>query len=174
MRRNECPREADLLDALQTTAWPDACGQDLRTHVRECHFCEELAAIVLPLLDEHRTATREARVPSSAIVWWKSQRRARLEAAMAAARPIAIWQYLCAACAVGLMAGALGYVSPAVRTALASAWSMLSGTAASGISPLAGGAWQEVLVTPVGIAVAAGLTMAVILAPLALYLANDE
>ena len=172
MRRSECAREAELLDALQTTAWPDCCSADLHAHVGDCRSCAELAAIVLPLLDEQRAATLEARVPSSAIVWWRAQRRARLEAARAAARPITVLQWLSAACAAGLMAAAIGYVSPAVRESLTRTWSMLRGITGPEAVSLTAIPWAEMLVTPVG-AVAIGLTMALLLAPLAIYLSSE-
>ena len=171
--RSECAREAELLDALQTTAWPDCCPADLRAHVGQCRSCEDLAAIVLPLLDEHRAATLEAGVPSSAIVWWRAQQRARLEALSVAARPITVVQWLSAACAAGLLAAAIGYVSPALRESLARAWSMVSGIMAPGAGALSALPWAEMLVSPVGAAAAIGLTMTLLLAPLAIYLARD-
>jgi hypothetical protein len=170
----ECAREPDLLEALQTTAWPDCCSADLRTHVSQCQSCTELAAIVLPLLDEHRSATLEAPVPSSAVVWWRVQRRARLEAARMAVRPITVVQGLSGACAAGLMAGAIGYVSPTVRGALSQAWSMLDGITTPDGMTLSLIAWTDLLVSPIGVAAAVGLTMAVVLAPLVIYLSDSD
>jgi hypothetical protein len=160
VRHAECAREAELLDALHASAWPECAAPELQAHVAECGACAALAAIVLPLLDEHRSATREARVPSSAIVWWRAQHRARLEAARVAAQPIAVLQYVAGACLAGLLAAAVGYVSPAARDACRLAWTNL----------LAAGS-TEILHTPVGLAILAGLTMTLIAAPLAIYLA---
>lgn len=173
MARIECAREAELLDALQATAWPECCSEELRVHVSACPPCGELAAIVLPLLDEHRTAALEARVPSSAIVWWKAQRRARLEAARAAAQPITILQWLSGACAAGLMAGAIGYVSPAARQVVLAAWSMLSALTMPENLALSAVPWTELVLSPVSMAAAMALTMALVVAPLAIYLARD-
>lgn len=172
--RECCPREAELLEALQTTAWPESSPANLRAHVAECDSCTDLAAIVVLLLDEHRLATLQAQVPSSAIVWWRAQRRARLEAARTAARPILVIQGLAGACAVGLIAGAASYVSPAVRSSLSKAWSMVAGLTPPDRSALSAIPWTEVLVTPVGAAAAIGLTMAIVLAPVAIYLASRE
>lgn len=173
MRNHECAREAELLDALQATAWPDCSPEDLRAHVRECRSCEELAAIVLPLLDEHRAATLQARVPSSGIVWWRAQQRARLEAARTAARPITVVQRLSAACAAGLLAAAVGYVSPTMREALARMGTMLRGLAEPGSAGLPAIPWAEIIITPLGAAMAIGLTMALVLAPLAIFLTRE-
>jgi hypothetical protein len=170
----ECPRESELLEALQTTAWPDSCSADLRTHVSECQSCTELAAIVLPLLDEHRTATLEAPVPSSAVVWWRAQRRARLEAARVAARPITVLQGLSGACAAGLMAGAVGYVSPAVRAVMLQTWSTVKGITSPDAVALPPIPWTDLLVSPIAVAAAVSLTMALVLAPLVIYLSGSD
>lgn len=173
MSPRECPREAELLEALQTTAWPDCCDDGLRAHVAACGSCEALVTVVLPLLDERRAALLEASVPTSAIVWWRAQRRARQEAAEVAARPITVLQWLSAACAAGLMAGAIGYVSPAMRQPLSDAWAMVSGVVASDALALPAVPWIEIVVSPAGAAAAIGVTMALVLAPLAIYLARE-
>lgn len=173
MQTASCSREDDLLEALQTSAWPDCCGQDLRDHVHACTACTNLVAIVLPLLDEHHVATSSAPVPSSGVVWWRAQMRARQEAARAAARPISIAQAIAFACAVGLVAGGVSLLTPALGT-----WFGWAGSLA--------GAWPAVRVpvfdlstvqwlAPATLAVLLALTMVLVLAPVAVYLAvSDE
>jgi hypothetical protein len=165
-------RETDVLDALQTSAWPDCCGEDLRAHVRGCQSCGELVEIVLPLLDEHRAATTEARVPSSAIVWWRLQMRARQEASRTAMRPITVIQGLALACASGLLIAAVGFVSPEFRHF--AAWLVGLGAAASVELPAI--PWSDLrLFSPLGVAAALAVTLFIVVTPVALYfVVSDE
>ncbi len=96
----DCAREDDVLDMLAAARWPGRCDAELAAHIQACGVCRDLIAVAAPLLDEHEHATREARIPPSALVWWRAQARAREEAARAAARPIAFAQGVAAACAV--------------------------------------------------------------------------
>jgi hypothetical protein len=173
MSPNECPREAQVLEALQTSAWPECCAADLRAHVDTCGSCADLVAVVLALIDEHRAAAARAPVPSSGMVWWRAQTRARQEAAAAAMRPITVVQGLSLAVAAGLLAAAASFVSPAFRQWVA--W------AAGALSVLRGGEGRGVewpatlaLATPLGAAVVLALTMMAVLTPLALYLARSD
>jgi hypothetical protein len=115
VRRSECVREADILEALQRSQWPDYCSGELREHVRHCTSCRELVEVATALLDEHHHAVAQAPVPSSGIVWWRAQMRARQEGARAATRPITVVQGLSLACAAGLLAAVAGFVSPEFR-----------------------------------------------------------
>jgi len=70
----------------------------------------EIEAIVAEAIAaEASLARREAAPPSSAIVWWRAQMRARQEAAAAAERPITIVHALAIAAAAGLMLSVAGY-----------------------------------------------------------------
>jgi hypothetical protein len=88
----ECAREQDVLDALATGAAREGWSDDLRAHVDACTNCGEIVAVALPLLQEHHEAVEGAQPPSSGIVWWRAQMRARQEAAKAATRPITVVQ----------------------------------------------------------------------------------
>jgi hypothetical protein len=163
LRRPACAREAELLDALQTSAWPDCCPQDLRDHVAACTSCAELEAIVGPLLDEHHVAVSSAAVPPSGAVWWRAQMRARQDAARRAARPIWIAQAIGIACAVGILAGGLTLLAPVLA-----AWSGWTAGLAGALPPVT---WSEIpWLAPATVAVMLALTM-VVLAPVAVYLA---
>lgn len=96
----ECAHEEDVLDMLAARRWPGRCDAALEAHIRGCALCGELVTAGAALLDEQELAWSEARVPASAVVWWRAQVRAREEAARAAARPIAFVQGVAAACAV--------------------------------------------------------------------------
>jgi hypothetical protein len=64
---------------------------------------------------EASAAASEAQPPSSAVVWWRAQMRARREAAEIAERPIAIVHAVSIAAAAGLLLSVIGYVIAAVK-----------------------------------------------------------
>jgi hypothetical protein len=71
----------------------------------------EIEAIVAEAIAaEASLARREAAPPSSAIVWWRAQMRARQEAARAVERPITIVHALAIASGAGLMLSVAGYI----------------------------------------------------------------
>jgi hypothetical protein len=73
------------------------------------------AIVAEAIAAEASLARSEAAPPSSAIVWWRAQVRARQEAAAAADRPISIVHGLAIACGVGLALSLIG-------TTLAGVW----------------------------------------------------
>lgn len=108
---------------------PDAELADAKIEaiVREAIAAEALAA------------RREAAPPSSAIVWWRAQMRARQEAARVVERPLTIVHAVAIACGLGLllsvagvaialMKGTLGSISLATID-LTSRWVTLPATA---------------------------------------------
>jgi hypothetical protein len=115
MKPQLCPREADLWSAIASGAWPETADADLRTHVAHCTPCRELELVAVGLSTEGAAVREEGTPPSSAIVWWRAQMRARQEAAKAADRPISIVQSLAIACAAGLVLGLIGTVAAWVR-----------------------------------------------------------
>src|SRR6185295_1170861 len=82
--------------------------QALKDHVRECASCADAVAVTSALLADAAYARHESSPPSSAIVWWRAQMRARQEAARVAERPLTIVHALAIACAAGLLLGLLG------------------------------------------------------------------
>jgi hypothetical protein len=107
----ECPREQDVLDALAAGSWPGRSEHELRVHVAACGICSDLAEVVCALRDDQDQAWQNARVPSSAVMWWRAQMRARQEAARQVARPISFAQGIAAVSAI------------VVATALLASWS---------------------------------------------------
>ena len=76
----------------------------------------EIEAIVAEAIAaEASLARREATPPSSAIVWWRAQMRARQEAARAADRPITIVHGLAIACGAGIALSLIGTAVAGVR-----------------------------------------------------------
>jgi hypothetical protein len=160
----------DVLDALQTSAWPEACGTDVREHVEACPGCAELVEVVLPLIDEHRTVTRDACVPAAGSVWWRAQLRARREASDTATRPIVVLQGVSLACGAGLVAAGLGFLVFAFRR---SAGWLATVVRAIDLPTVA---WADIVsVGPVWMTVAVGVTLLMVLMPVAIYMAfSDE
>jgi hypothetical protein len=76
----------------------------------------QIEAIVADAIAAEASVARsEATPPSSAIVWWRAQMRARQEAAAAADRPITIVHGLAIACGVGLALSLIGTAVAGVK-----------------------------------------------------------
>ena len=89
MSGNECPREADILEAIAFGRWPDGCG-DLSAHAASCEVCADLVEVAVALHDDRAALCREAQPPSSGMVWWRATIRARAEATRTATQPISV------------------------------------------------------------------------------------
>jgi hypothetical protein len=115
MKPQVCPFETDLWNAIASGEWPEGADTSLRTHVVQCAICRDVELVASNLHLDARAIRTEAAPPSSAIVWWRAQMRARQEAAAAANRPITIVQAIAIACAAGLALGLIGTVAAWVR-----------------------------------------------------------
>jgi hypothetical protein len=104
----ECCREQDVLDALVSGRWPD----DLQSHASACAVCSDLVAAVRPILADRGDLSGEGHIPSSGVMWWRAQMRARQEAAREASRPITIAQIVASISAVALIIAAVVVLSP--------------------------------------------------------------
>jgi hypothetical protein len=123
----ECHREQDVLDALTSDHWPD----DLRAHASTCTICSDLVAAVQPILVDRVDLSSEGHLPSSGVMWWRAQMRARQEAAREASRPITIAQIVAAVSAVALVIAGVVALSPWVGSVM-SGWVAASGVSVSG------------------------------------------
>jgi hypothetical protein len=112
VRIADCSREQDVLDALTSGCWPDRAGDDLRTHVATCGYCADLADVAGALLEDRPSDRADARIPSSAVMWWRAQMRARQEAAREAARPITVAHVVALVTVMALTVTALVALSP--------------------------------------------------------------
>lgn len=117
--------------------------------------------------EDYRALMAEAPIPSSAIVWWRAQMRARREAVEKAAEPISVAQGIAVACAGGLTATAAGYYVPTFRRAVD--WLVIRTGDLSGL-PLT----AEPLSHPAILAVLVALGFCAVLAPVALYFTLRE
>lgn len=72
-----CERESEMIESLRS----GRMEPDLRAHASECSSCADLIDVAGALLDDRRTLMREAQIPSSGLMWWRTSLRARQEAA---------------------------------------------------------------------------------------------
>jgi len=107
----ECPREADVIDAIAAHRWPDRADHDLRAHVASCEVCADVAEVASAMTVGYDAALSEVMLPPAHLVWLRAQGRARAAAAREAARPIAVMQALGLASAAGVMSLAIGFVA---------------------------------------------------------------
>lgn len=165
----ECGREQDVLDAIASQRWPDRCDDDLRAHVRVCGLCADLVEIASALADDYPVVSQESRMPSSGLVWWRAQLRARDEDARAAARPIAFVQGVAASVAIWLLVTFVRTV-PAATFVAWKEWlaGLIPHAGPSAVPNLAHAAASA----PAGVLVLVGA--ALLLAPLAIYFAVAE
>jgi hypothetical protein len=167
--RTDCAREQDLLDALASDRWPERCDDELRAHVAACGVCSDVLAVALPLLREHEAASAEAQVPTSAVVWWRAEMRARQEAARAAARPIAVVQGLAFACVAGLVAAFGGVALPLLRGWTASLPNVKDLVS---LAPVSLATLQSLV--PTSALAWTTLALCLLIAPVAIYFATND
>ena len=87
-----CEREAEVWRAIDARHWPERCDDELREHVASCDDCADLVEVASVLSEENEEALRTAHVPPSGAVWWRTQMRARQDAARVARRAISVMQ----------------------------------------------------------------------------------
>jgi hypothetical protein len=171
VRHADCPREAELLESLLTTG-PDGCPDGLRSHTEACASCGALLEVALALRGEHAASVHEASVPSSAVMWWRLQMRARREATVRAFQPIAVAQAITLACAVGVLAAVIGQVVPEASRVVAWLRALGNSAAAAGAASVPASAAQ--LLSPGGIALGLAGALFLIVTPVAIYLALSD
>ena len=165
----DCSREQDVLDAAAANRWPDRVDAALREHVTTCAICADVVEIAVAFLEDRECARAEAQVPPAAVVWWRSQIRAREEAARIALRPIVVVQTVATICVAIASLAVAPAASSWLRSLLTSLgatdwWSLPSDINFSWI--LSAAAYTTLPLLAVGIWV--------VLAPVVVYLALDE
>ena len=167
MNAIDCAREAEVVNAVLSGRTD--C-EELHMHAEGCEVCTEVMAVAALLRDDRELARGDVPVPAAGQVWWRAAVRARLDATRAAARPLTWAQAVAGACAAGLTAGAMTLAWPTVTRIFgwleARAWSL--SPAPQDVAELVTTAIQRSL--PFAVAAAAAL----VLAPLALYLALSD
>jgi hypothetical protein len=111
---SSCARETEVVDRVLAGSGAAALSDDLRRHVDGCQACGELLKVIEMLQQDHADAVLDVTVPAAGQVWWRAAVRARLEAAHAAARPMAWAQGMTGATLVGITCAALILAWPAL------------------------------------------------------------
>jgi hypothetical protein len=118
MKPHVCEFEAEVLAAVMEARWPERVEAELQAHAATCSICTEVAAVSTALEADRETLRAEATLPDGGMVWWRSQLRARREAAKMAGRPITAAQVLALASAAGLAGACFGASSAWFQEAL--------------------------------------------------------
>jgi len=169
MKRVECPHEGDVLAAVSTNRWPSRVDADLRDHVAACDICTDVLAVVAVFQEETETEAEgaRARVPDSALVWWRAQLRARQDAARVAVRPITVAQSVAFAVTVGVAGALFGATASWFQDAVRRLGTLVMSVFAFRPPDLP--AWLGAIVTDHTLLVAGGVA-GFLLAPVVLYL----
>ena len=112
MKTVDCCREEDVLDALSSGRWPDRADEELTAHVAACAICTDVVSVASAVLEVRDGEPGDMRIPSSAVMWWRAQMRARQEAAREAARPVNVAQVVALVSVAVLTVAALVALSP--------------------------------------------------------------
>ena len=165
----QCQFEQELLDAIAARRWPDRADEALRDHVAHCGLCADVAEIAGAFFDDRDCARAEAIVPSSSAVWWRTQIRAREEAARLAARPLLIVQGIATVVAAVVAIALAPMASTWIRSSLAALgaaefWALPRDVSLSWV--LSAAAYTTLPLIVVGVWV--------VLAPVVVYLALDD
>src|SRR4029077_845663 len=113
----ECPREAEVFEAVAFGRWPAHAGADLQPHVAGCPVCRDVADVAPALHGDRQALMRASHPPTAGVVWWRATIRARAEATRTAMQPITLWQGIAAASIVGVVAALGGSLWEWIRTA---------------------------------------------------------
>lgn len=89
MSARSCPRESEVLALVRSGRTDTLAG-----HLTACEPCRTLARTAAAIAAEASRAVANAPVPSSGLVWWRVQNRARQEAMQAASRAVTLVQAL--------------------------------------------------------------------------------
>jgi hypothetical protein len=169
VKRIDCCHEDDVLDALTSGRWPDRADDALRVHVASCAVCADIVEVAGAILEGRDDTVSDMRIPSSAVMWWRAQMRARQEAAREASRPITIAQIVAAVSAVALVIAGVVALSPWVGSVM-SGW-----VAASGVSMFGAAGQSASWPFPQGWMIPAlVIGVSLLLAPVAIYFAVTD
>jgi hypothetical protein len=155
----ECPRESDVLDAIDSKRWPHRVGRELAEHVASCDICSDVLTVAAAMREDHGATWREADIPSSGQVWWRAEMRARQQAIREASRPITIAYGVASVAALVLAVAVSWFAWPTVHEFVSSFAS----------------AQTTAFTSPLTLPLLVALGALLVVAPVALYLVlSDE
>lgn len=122
----ECSREREIVEVIASGRWPDACGDELRSHASSCRSCNDVVLVAAALHNQQALDLAQVRVPPAGLIWWRTQLRTRQEAVRRAERPLTIAHALAAASIAGVSAALITPLLPPLRDVLAALESLPS------------------------------------------------
>jgi hypothetical protein len=185
----ECARESEVVAALMAGRWPARPGSNdvaLAEHVASCQVCQDVSAIASLMRTDMADSSREARIPSSAHVWWRTQLRARQEASRTVDRPMKLAHGFAAASAAGVAVAAvttgLRWGWPSWPLSLWPLWPLRSLSGDPGpvvdVGEVTSGTLNQLLTVggsvPSGTLIVATIVICLMLMPVAVYFALSE
>lgn len=165
MTPSDCEFASDVLSAVLEARWPARTDAGLVAHVAGCTICSDITLIAGAIQDSRGETGAPAVIPDSGRTWWLAQRRARLEDAEMANRPIKAAQAVALVCAVALLCAYCGAVATRFLAAIRR---IPSGGVDHEIAARLAAA-ARLLAAHTGLALAMGAVL--LLAPAAAYLA---
>jgi len=114
----ECDREGEVLQAVSSGRVDD----ELQEHIAGCAGCRDLLEVAVAIVDDRSALMREAHLPSSGLVWWRANMRARQQAARTAVRTASFVQVVLLVGAIVIALAVVGVNLPSIdyRSLLAS------------------------------------------------------
>ncbi|HMG87713.1 MAG TPA: hypothetical protein VK574_18405 [Terracidiphilus sp.] len=83
-----CAREREVTELLRQGYWPEACPEELRTHVETCRSCSDLVLVTQALQASRKQTLDIPHLESPGALWWRAQLRRRNAAIETVGRPI--------------------------------------------------------------------------------------
>jgi hypothetical protein len=111
MKVRECPRETEVLEAVQSAQWE----QSVQSHMSVCPVCQEVVQVAEWMQVLAETTEKDPALPSPAHIWWKAERLERQAAGEQATRPIAIFQRVASVMAVLSLIGLSAWKWPEIH-----------------------------------------------------------
>ena len=87
-----CSREPEIMHALKSGHWPEACDAELRAHVNGCRRCGDFVLVTQALRRARADFAGAASLVSPGVLWWRAQLRRRNAALQRIERPISMAQ----------------------------------------------------------------------------------
>jgi hypothetical protein len=117
MKPLECPREAEVLQAVECRAHREIAAE-LQEHIAACAVCSDLSAVAAAFDGARESLLATAELPDAGRVWRQARMRARQEAIHQAGHPITAAQSIAFGAATGLLGAYIGATSTGVQSAL--------------------------------------------------------
>jgi hypothetical protein len=92
MMFGRCSHASEIAEVMKNGHWPEACEANLRDHVNACRSCSDFVLVTRAFQAPWVKDTREARLASPGLLWWRAQLLRRHDAFERIGKPIAAAQ----------------------------------------------------------------------------------